>query len=110
MSTRMFDLGGHTALVTGSARGIGLSLAEGLGAAGATVIVNSRQAVAVDAAVATLRDKGIVAHGSVFDVADEASVKAAFDGFDRQGFEIDILVNNAGIQHRQPMLELALAD
>jgi len=110
MSTQLFDLGGRTALVTGSARGIGLSLAEGLGAAGATVIVNSRQAPAVDAAVATLRDKGITAHGAVFDVADEAAVKAAFEGFDRQGLEIGILVNNAGIQHRQPMLELALQD
>jgi len=110
MSTKLFDLGGRTALVTGSARGIGLSLADGLGAAGATVILNSRQATAVDAAVASLLDKGIAARGAVFDVSDEASVKAAFENFDKHGLEIDILVNNAGIQHRQPMLELALED
>ena len=110
MSTTLFDLGGRTALVTGSARGIGLSLAEGLAAAGARVIVNSRQPAAVNAAVQTLRDKGLQADAAAFDVADEAAVAAAFDGFDRQGVEIDILVNNAGIQHRQPMLELALAD
>ena len=110
MSTQLFDLGGRTALVTGSARGIGLSIAEGLAAAGARVIVNSRQTAAVDAAVETLRGKGLQADGAAFDVADEAAVAAAFDGFDEQGIEIDILVNNAGIQHRQPMLELALAD
>ena len=110
MSTQLFDLGGRTALVTGSARGIGLSIAEGLAAAGARVIVNSRQAAAVDAAVATLRGKGLQADGAAFDVADETAVTAAFEGFDAAGIEIDILVNNAGIQHRQPMLELALAD
>jgi gluconate 5-dehydrogenase len=110
MSTKLFDLSGRTALVTGSARGIGLSIATGLGEAGAAVIVNSRNAGAVEAACATLRDKGIEAHGAAFDVADEAAVAAAFERFDQQGLEIDILVNNAGIQHRQPMLELALAD
>ena len=110
MSIQLFDLSGRTALVTGSVRGIGLSLAEGLGAAGATVIVNSRQAAAVESAVATLRDKRIQVHGAAFDVSDEAAVVAAFQRFDQQGIEIDILVNNAGIQHRQPMLELALED
>ena len=45
-----------------------------------------------------------------FDVADAAAVEAAFAGFDAAGLEIDILINNAGIQHRQPMLDLALAD
>ena len=110
MSIQLFDLSGRTALVTGSVRGIGLSLAEGLGAAGATVIVNSRQAAAVESAVATLRDKRIQVHGATFDVSDQAAVVAAFQRFDQQGIEIDILVNNAGIQHRQPMLELALED
>ncbi len=110
MSTALFDLTGHTALVTGSARGIGLALAEGLGAAGATVIVNGRQAASVTTAVEALRAKGIKAEGAAFDVADPAAVEAAFAGFDRDGREIDILVNNAGIQHRQPMLELSLAD
>lgn len=110
MSTALFDLKGRTALVTGSARGIGLCLADGLGAAGAVVIVNSRQAGAVEEAVSKLRVKGIVAHGAVFDVADEAAVAAAFQAFDRQGLEIDVLVNNAGIQHRQSMLELELKD
>ncbi len=110
MSSPLFDLGGRTALVTGSARGIGLSLAGGLAAAGAAVILNGRRPDAVESAVAGLRGKGLQAEGAVFDVADEAAVAAAFEDFDRRGIEIDILVNNAGIQHRKPMLELALAD
>jgi gluconate 5-dehydrogenase len=105
-----FDLTGRTALVSGATRGIGLALAQGLGRAGAHIVVNSRQHDAVQAAVQRLQDQGIGASGAVFDVSDEAAVDAAFAAFDAQGVTIDILVNNAGIQHRQPMLELALAD
>jgi gluconate 5-dehydrogenase len=105
-----FDLTGRTALVSGATRGIGLALAQGLGRAGAHIVVNSRQHDAVQAAVQRLQDQGIGASGAVFDVSDEAAVEAAFAAFDAQGVAIDILVNNAGIQHRQPMLELALAD
>ena len=110
MSTALFDLTGRTALITGSARGIGLALAQGLAEAGARVIVNGRQAASSEAAAAGLRAKGLQAQSAAFDVADAGAVEAAFAGFDAAGLEIDILINNAGIQHRQPMLELALAD
>jgi gluconate 5-dehydrogenase len=50
----LFDLRGRTALITGSTRGIGLALAQGLAESGASVILNSRQTSAVDAAVAQL--------------------------------------------------------
>jgi gluconate 5-dehydrogenase len=106
----LFDLTDRTALVTGSTRGIGLAMARGLAEAGARVIVNSRQQGAVDAAVAQLGEWGIAALGAAFDVADEASVVAAFAGFDHDGVAVDILINNAGIQHRQPMVDLPLAD
>ncbi len=49
-------------------------------------------------------------HEAAFDFTDEAAINATFKRFDAQGIAIDILVNNAGIQHRQPMVELALAD
>jgi gluconate 5-dehydrogenase len=110
MSTALFDLSGRTALITGSTRGIGFALAQGLAAAGARVIVNSRQQAAVDEAVARLKDQGFDVRGAAFDVADPHSVSAAFEAFDQQGLEVDILVNNAGIQHRAPMLELELKD
>ena len=110
MKRSLFDLGGRTALITGSTRGIGFALAQGLAEAGAKVIVNSRQQAAVDEAVGRLEGLGFAAHGAAFDVAVPASVKAAFEAFDAQGLEIDILINNAGIQHRAPMLELELSD
>jgi gluconate 5-dehydrogenase len=109
-SPSLFDLTGRTALITGSTRGIGLALARGLAESGATVVVNSRQQAAVDAAVTQLKALGLSVRGAAFDVADEASVKQAFEAFDRDGLAIDIVINNAGIQHRKPMLELELAD
>ncbi len=106
----LFDLSGRTALITGSSRGIGLALAQGLGEAGASIVVNSRQQAAVDDAVARLAAAGVQARGAAFDVADEAAVQAAFQRFDADGIAIDIVINNAGIQHRAPMLELELKD
>ncbi len=106
----LFDLTGRTALITGSVRGIGFSLAEGLCEAGATVVVNGRKQEAVDEAVAKLQAEGYKARGAVFDVVDEAAVVAAFASFDKDGVEIDILINNAGIQFRKPMVELELKD
>jgi gluconate 5-dehydrogenase len=109
-SPSLFDLTGRTALITGSTRGIGFALAKGLAQSGAKVIVNSRKQDDVTAAVAELKKQGLSCEGAAFDVADEASVEAAFAGFDTRGLAVDILINNAGIQHRQPMVDLPLAD
>jgi NADPH:quinone reductase-like Zn-dependent oxidoreductase len=101
LSRPLFDLTGRTALVTGSSRGIGLALARGLAEHGASVVINSRRQADVDTAVAQLVAQELAARGAAFDVADEASVRQAFEGFDREGIAIDILINNAGIQHRR---------
>ena len=108
--TASFDLTGRTALITGSSRGLGKAMAQGLAQAGAVVILNGRNAETVAAAAKELRDAGHTVHEAIFDVTGEAAVVAAFEKFDAEGLEIDIVINNAGIQHRQPMLELALAD
>lgn len=106
----LFDLSGRTALVTGSARGIGFALAEGLATAGARVIVNGTQANTVAAAVDVLAGKGFDALGVAFDVTDEHAVADAFAQWDQDGVQIDIVVNNAGIQFRKPLVELELSD
>jgi gluconate 5-dehydrogenase len=106
----LFDLTGRTALITGSVRGIGFALAEGLARAGARVVVNSRDPEAVDSAAATLREHGHTVLSAVFDVRDETAIAETFARFDRDGIDIDILINNAGIQFRKPMLELDLKD
>ena len=99
---KLFDLTGKRALITGSTRGIGLALAGGLGRAGASVVLNGRDAAALDRAVAALKGQDIDATGKVFDVTARDAVAAAVDAIDAEG-PIDILINNAGMQHRTPL-------
>ena len=106
----LFDLTGQTALVTGSSRGLGRAIAEGLAAAGATVVLNGSDAGRLTETAAAMRAAGHVVHEALFDVTDEAAVVAAFAALDLKGVAVDILVNNAGIQFRKPMIELDTAD
>jgi gluconate 5-dehydrogenase len=110
MSLSLFDLKGRTALVTGSSRGLGRAIAEGMAKAGARLVVNGTDPARVETAVGELRAAGFAAEGAAFDVTDEAAVVSAFEGFDRAGIEVDILVNNAGIQMRKPLVEFSSAD
>jgi gluconate 5-dehydrogenase len=103
MSIQLFDLSGKRALITGSSQGIGLSLAEGLGRAGASVILNARSQARLDDAVAALRADGIDAVGVAFDVTDHPQVVDAIARIEADIGPIDILVNNAGIQRRAPL-------
>ena len=106
----LFDLKGRTALITGSSRGLGRAMAEGLAQAGAAIVLNGTDPVRVAAAAAALRAEGRTVHEAPFDVTDEPAIVSAFATLDAQGVEIDILINNAGIQFRKPMLELETAD
>jgi gluconate 5-dehydrogenase len=105
MNAQLFDLTGRVALITGSGRGIGLTLARGLAGAGAHVVLNGRSGDMLDAAVAELRAAGHAADRRVFAVTDGAAGEAAVEDIEATVGPIDILVNNAGIQHRAPLHE-----
>jgi gluconate 5-dehydrogenase len=102
----LFDLTGKTALVTGSSEGLGLAMARGLAAAGASLILNGRDEKKLEKAAESFAADGRKVRARAFDVADEVAVLSAFQHFDGQSVEIDILVNNAGIQFRKPMVDL----
>ncbi|CAO3427627.1 SDR family oxidoreductase [Azospirillum endophyticum] len=106
MPNPLFDLTGKTALVTGSSRGLGRAMAEGLAEAGAAIVLNGANPDRLAATAAEMRRAGHSVGEACFDVTDEAAVVAAFERFDAEGTAIDILVNNAGIQLRKPMVEL----
>jgi gluconate 5-dehydrogenase len=110
MAGKLFDLTGRTALVTGSSRGLGRAMAEGLAEAGAAIVLNGADAGRLADAATAMRAAGHVVHEARFDVTDEAAVVAAFAKLDADGIAVDILVNNAGIQFRKPMVELDTAD
>jgi gluconate 5-dehydrogenase len=100
---KAFDLSGRRALITGSTRGIGLALAGGLGRAGASIVLNGRDAATLDLAVTQLRATGVTVTGSAFDVTDHDAVATAVDAIEAEQGPIDILINNAGMQHRTPL-------
>ena len=106
MSTNLFDLSGRTALVTGSSRGIGFTLARGLARAGARVALNGRDPAVVDERVRALVADGHDAVSAVFDVTDPSAVDAAIARLEADVGAIDICVINAGIQRRVPLHDL----
>ena len=104
-----FDLTGRTALVTGSSKGIGFAYAAALGAAGARVIVNARDAARLATARAALERQGLQVDARAFDVTDAEAVEQGVDAIEREVGPIDILVANAGLTHRAPFAEFPLA-
>jgi gluconate 5-dehydrogenase len=101
--TKLFDLAGRTALVTGSSQGIGFALAKGLAEAGADIIINGRDQGKIAGAAEQLSAIGPEVFQLAFDATDHGAAKAAIDGFEAENGPIDILVNNAGMQHRTPL-------
>ena len=107
MATKLFDLGGKVAVVTGGNGGIGLGMARGLADAGAAVVIVGRNAAKSNAAVADLKARGGRAISIVADVTDQAAVGATVERTKSELGCIDILVNNAGINIRKPPHALA---
>ena len=98
-----FDLTGRRALITGSSAGIGFALARGLAQAGASIVMNARNADKLELAAQTLRDEGATVHVQAFDVTDSDAVAKAVAGIEQDIGAIDILINNAGMQRRAPL-------
>lgn len=105
----MFNLSGKVALVTGATHGLGMSMANGLGAAGARLVINGNSSQErINKAVSAYKDAGFDVSGSRFDVTNEREVEAAVEEIESDVGPIDILVNNAGIIRRIPLLNMPL--
>lgn len=98
-----FDLTGKRALVTGSSRGLGLAMARALAEAGASLVLNARDSVALGAAAADLSESGFEVSAVAFDVTSRDSVNEAVTHIEDEIGPIDILVNNAGMQFRSAL-------
>jgi NAD(P)-dependent dehydrogenase (short-subunit alcohol dehydrogenase family) len=105
--SKLFDLTGKTALVTGGGRGIGQAISLALAAHGARVIVAGRTQATLDETVAELVTVSPNAgHFAInMDVSLEAAVARARDEVLNQAGRIDILVNNAGIDPHYATIE-----
>lgn len=102
----LFDLTGRVALITGASRGLGLGMAGGLAAAGATVVLNGRDQATLDSAAAGLPG----ADTEAFDVTDIPRMQAGIDAVAARHGRLDILIANAGTHGAKPLPDWTEAD
>jgi len=105
---QLFDLTGRVALITGGSRGLGLEMAEGLGEAGAKVVVTARRQQWLTTAEKALSSAGIDVLAMPCDVTDPAQVETLCQAVQSRFGAIDILVNNAGVSWGAPAADMPL--
>lgn len=106
MPTKLTD---HIAIVTGSARGIGASIARTLAESGARVAIVDLDASGAAEQASQLTSEGQVALSAGVDVTDEGDVAGLVARIEQEWGKPDILVNNAGISQPAPTLEMTTA-
>lgn len=109
MGSKLFDLHGKTALVTGSSRGLGLGIALALAEAGARVALHGSKSVPAEAT----RQADEATQGSIAvtgDVSSADACKGIVEEVVQQFGRIDILVNNAGTIRRSPAVDYGWED
>ncbi|HEY4669465.1 MAG TPA: glucose 1-dehydrogenase [Tepidiformaceae bacterium] len=110
LGTRLFDLTGRVALVTGAGRGLGRTIALALAAAGADIMATSRTVPELESLCSEVKELGRRAHFTPVDITSEESVESLVTETLAHFGQLDILVNNAGINIRKPVLELDPAE
>jgi len=108
--SEFFDLSGKVALVTGASRGIGFAAATALAAAGADVIVCSRNLPALGDVVKEIELSGRKTLATQVDVSDPSSVRNMIAEARRAFGRLDILVNSAGQISRKPATEWSIQE
>ena len=103
----MSKLKNKVAVVTGASKGIGASIAKGLAAEGASVVVNyASSKEGAERVVAEIKEKGGKAVAIQGDVARAADVERLFAGTKKAFGKLDVLVNNAGVFQFMPLGEI----
>jgi len=103
--TKLFDLTGRVALVTGGSKGLGKAMAIGFAEAGADVVISSRHENELVAATEEIRRAGRKVAHCVADMTRHDDIARLADFATRTMGRVDILVNNAGSNTPQPLDE-----
>lgn len=109
LARSLFDLDGRVAVVTGGSRGLGLQIAEALGAYGATVVLAARKKEELADASDHLQSLGVKTHTHVCDIASEDSISTFAEWLAQNIEHVDILINNAGTSWGAAMIDHPLA-
>jgi len=96
-TTKLFDLSGKVAVITGGNGGIGRSIAIGLAEAGASIAIFGRNEEKNKNTLSELKKIGIPAMALRVDITNRAELEPAVKKVERELGNISILVNNAGI-------------
>jgi len=104
------DFKGKTALITGSARGIGNVIAEKFAALGANVVISDILEDAAEEAVAKFRKQGYEAFAVKADVSNGEEVRDLINKTTEQYKTLDIVVNNAGITRDTLLMRMSEKD
>ena len=97
MPSRLFDLSGRVAIVTGSSRGLGLASARGMAEQGARVVISGRKPEACEAAVAEIRAAGGEAIAVPCNIGRKEELQRVVDTANQQWGRVDIVMANAAI-------------
>jgi len=103
-----FSLVGKKALVTGSSKGIGASIAQALAHAGADIVLVGRSEESLKETKSTIERIGRKVEVVLCDVSSAEAIREAFA--DIADLKVDILVNNAGSISRAPAAETEMQD
>ncbi len=108
--SKLFDLSGRVAIVTGGGRGLGRTIALGLADHGADVVVVSRTLAQVEQVAGEIAARGRQALALQVDTSQRADVERMIERTLQGWGRLDILVNNAGIDIIKPAVDYAEAE
>lgn len=109
-ASKLFDLSGEVALVTGASSGLGERFAEVLAAHGASVVVAARRADRLASLVDRISAAGGKAQAVELDVSDQSAIAGAFDAAETAFGTVTILVNNAGVAGNKAVFDMTPED
>lgn len=95
--SKLFDLAGKSAVVTGASSGLGVQFAKALARQGADVALMARRVDKLEAVKKEIEELGVRCIAVPCDVTDTAALKKAVATIEETFGKVDILVNNAGV-------------
>jgi NAD(P)-dependent dehydrogenase (short-subunit alcohol dehydrogenase family) len=106
----MFSLKGKVAIVTGASSGLGVTFAQALAEAGASLEIAARRVDKLDEVANRLGSLGVKIKVFQCDVSSEAQVRSLLSDTEQTFGHVDVLVNNAGVAAMMPATDISIED